>query len=82
MTQHAEVTINFNNVVKQTGSYDCGLYSTAHVTALTHENDLVTHHYYRGKMKPHLRKCLLDRRLTLFLHKMVRPSNNFHMYTK
>ena len=82
MTQHAEVTINFIDVVKQAGSYDCGLYAIAYATALSLGNDPATHQYYQEKMRPHLRMCLLNRRLTLFPHKTVCPSDKFHSVEK
>ena len=45
-------------------------------------NNLVTHHYYQEKMRPHLRKCLLDRKLKLFPHKTICPSGNFYSVEK
>ena len=45
MTQHAEITINFVDVTKQTGSYDCGPYTIAYATALVYGHDPATHHY-------------------------------------
>jgi len=82
MTQHAEITINFVSVTKQTGSYDCGLFAIAYATALAYGHDPATHHYCQEKMRPHLRKCLLDRRLRLFPHKATCPSSNFHSVEK
>ena len=32
-------------VVKQAGSYDCGLYTITYATALAHRNDPATHQY-------------------------------------
>ena len=80
--QRAEITINFVDVVKQAGSYDRGLYAIAYVTALAHGNDPATHHYCQEKMRPYLRKCLLDRKLRLFPHKTICPSGNFHSVEK
>ena len=82
MTQHAEITINFVDVVKQAGSYDCGLYAIAYAAALAHGNDPAAHHYCQEKMRPHLRKCLMDRKLKVFPHKTICPSGNFRSEEK
>lgn len=78
MTQHAEITINFVEVVKQGGTYDCGLYAIAYATDLAHGNDPATRRYDQEKMRPHLRKCLIDRKLKVFPYKAIFPSGNFH----
>jgi len=82
MTEHAEITINFVDVVKQSGSYDCGLYSIAYATALAHGKDPATHQYNQEEMRPYLRKCLIDRKLKVFPHKAICPSGNFHSEEK
>jgi len=48
MTEHAQITINFVDVVKQSGSYECGLYTIAYVA---YGNDPSTHQYSQGKMR-------------------------------
>ena len=82
MAQQAEITITFVDVKKQIGSYDCGLYAIAYATALAHGCDPGGHHYYQEKLRSHLKKCLLNRRLSLFPHKLVHPSDSFQSVEK
>ena len=71
MTKHAEITINFVDMMKQSISYNRGLYAIAYATALAYGNDPAIHQYSQEKVRPHLWKCLNDRKMEFHTNQFI-----------
>ena len=65
-TTHPHITLEFINVHKQAGGSDFGLFAIAYVTALTHGISPSKCHFDQQKMRPHLIKCLQQRKMEMF----------------
>ena len=71
-TQAPEIRLQFMNVHMQSGSYDCGLFALAFVTALAFGEPPGHYHFEQGKMRQHLYKCFERRKMEMFPYSKLR----------
>ena len=65
-TSNPHITILFQNVQKQYGSSDYGLFSIAFASALAHGKRPENYHFNQREMRSHLLKCFQQRKMELF----------------
>ena len=84
-TETEDITLNFIDVQKQTGTCDCGLFALAFATALTTGCSPERLHFDQGKMRRHLYRCLENGAMENFpIVKQRQPKNRIkstHSFT-
>ena len=65
-TEDDELIIEHQNMQRQQGGNDCGLFAVAVATALCHDIDPLTCRFHQSRMREHLRLCLTKGRMEPF----------------
>ena len=65
-TSNPHITISFQNVQKQAGFADCGLFSIAFATALVFGKRPENYYFNQNEMRFHLLRCFEKRKMELF----------------
>lgn len=65
-TRERTIKLHLNKVQRQIGGTDCGLFALAFATSLCHGENPSETMYIQHEMRSHLKKCLINRVMTLF----------------